>query len=307
VNQVLAQFVTRVAATRRCGEEPSRLRGQEAAEAHVHLALDGKTLRGTLGHSAADQQPIHQVGLYETQTGVLLKEQIVGEKQNELRIVSEFLTPLWVKGRILSADALQTQKTFCATVHIYAGFYLLIAKGNQPTLQEDLRLFFSEPPADCRDWRTAHIRNEGHGRLERRELVATTELNDFLASTWTGVAQVFQLSRTIEREGKTHQEVVPGLTNLPPALATASDLLRLQREHWAIENRLHYRRDVTLREDHCQVRKGVAPRVLAVLNSFLLGVLDFCGVANVPKQMRIFDAQPRLALRLLMGSLLTFT
>lgn len=55
VNQVLAQFVLRAAATRRCGEEPSRLQGQEEAEAHIHLALDGKTLRGTLGHQAIDQ------------------------------------------------------------------------------------------------------------------------------------------------------------------------------------------------------------------------------------------------------------
>ncbi|WP_052568044.1 hypothetical protein [Ktedonobacter racemifer] len=73
------------------------------------------------------------------------------------------------------------------------------------------------------------------------------------------------------------------------------------------QNRLHHRRDVTLREDHCQVRKGAAPRVLAVLNSFLLGLLDFCGVTNVPKQMRLFDARPHLVARLLLGSLLTFT
>lgn len=307
VNQVLAQFLTRVAASQRCGEAPSRLMGQKEAEAHVHVALDGKTLRGTLGHSAADEQPMHQLGLYETQTGVLLKEQIVGEKQNEISIVEEFLTPQWVKGRIISADALHTQTKFCAAIDAYQGFYLLIAKGNQPTLRDDLRLFFSEPPADCRDWRQAVTCNKGHGRLERRELVATTELNDFLAPTWAGVAQVFRLSRQVERDGKTHQEVVYGLTNLPCALASAQDLLRLQREHWAIENRLHHRRDVTLREDHCQVRKGATPRVLAVLNSFLLGLLDFCGVNNVPQHMRLFDAQPWLAVRLLLGSLLTFT
>ena len=70
------------------------------------------------------------------------------------------------------------------------------------------------------------------------------------------------------------------------------DLLAVVRDHWAIENRLHYRRDVTLREDACQVRKGEAPRVLAVLNSFLLAVLDFLGVSNVPSQMRTFDAHP---------------
>ena len=75
---------------------------------------------------------------------------------------------------------------------------------------------------------------------------------------------------------------------------------------YTIENRLHWRRDVTLREDHCQVRKGQAPRILALLNSFLLAMLDFLGVSNVPKQMRLFDAQPLLAVRLLLGSLLTF-
>ena len=63
-------------------------------------------------------------------------------------------------------------------------------------------------------------------------------------------------------------------------------------------------RDVTLREDHCQVRKGEAPRVLAGLNSFLLALLDFLGVSNVPQQMRFFDAHPLQAVRLLLGSLL---
>jgi hypothetical protein len=67
-----------------------------------------------------------------------------------------------------------------------------------------------------------------------------------------------------------------------------------------------FRRDVTLREDHCQVRKGEAPRVLAVLNRFLLALLDFLAVTNVPQHMRIFDAQPWQAVRLLLGSLLTF-
>ena len=75
---------------------------------------------------------------------------------------------------------------------------------------------------------------------------------------------------------------------------------------YTIENRLHWRRDVTLREDDCQVRKGEAPRVLAVLNSCLLALLDFLGVSNVPRQMRIFDARTWQAVRLLLSSLLTF-
>src|SRR6266513_5946125 len=99
------------------------------------------------------------------------------------------------------------------------------------------------------------------------------------------------------------QEDSYGITSLAPTRASATRLLALVRTHWHIENRLHWRRDVTLREDHCQVRKGEAPRILALLNSFLLAVLDLVGVSNVPKQMRLFDAQPLLAVRLLLGSL----
>src|SRR5258708_39243324 len=109
VNEVLSQLLIRADASHRCGDEPSRLALQEEVKRHVHLALDGKTLKGTLGHTSPDEKPIHQLGLYEAQTGVLLKEQIVGDKQNELSIVEEFLTPHWVKGRIISADALHTQ------------------------------------------------------------------------------------------------------------------------------------------------------------------------------------------------------
>ena len=140
--------------------------------------LPGKTLRGTQGHLAADQTKMHQVTLSETQTGILLKDQIVSDKENEQRRVEEFCTPLYVKGRIVSADALHTQTQMCATITASEGDYLLIAKDNQPTLHQDLRLFFREPPVDCRDWREAATVEKGRGRLEQRELIASSELND---------------------------------------------------------------------------------------------------------------------------------
>ena len=306
VRQVMNDLLRRVGAMKRCADNASREDKPAEREKHVHVALDGKTRQSTLGHTASDQQKMHQVALYETQTGVLLKEQVTGEKQNELSIVAQFLTPLLVQGRIISADALHTQCAFCWQVRRWEGDYVLIVKGNQPSLHDDLELFFREPPADCRDWRSARTVDKGHGRLEIRELVVSTELNDFLAGQWAGVAQVFRLTRTVKEDGQTRTEVVYGITSLSPKLASPERLLQLVRAHWAIENRLHWRRDVTLREDHSQVRKGDAPRVLALLNSFLLAVLDFLGVSNVPKQMRIFDAQPLSAVRLLLGSLLTF-
>ena len=102
---------------------------------------------------------------------------------------------------------------------------MLIAKDNQPTLADDLRLFFTEPPHDCRDWRTARTVNKGHGRLEIRELVTSTELNEFLGAQWAGVAQVFQLTRTVYEKGQMRREVVYGITSLPPTRASAACLL----------------------------------------------------------------------------------
>jgi predicted transposase YbfD/YdcC len=72
---------------------------------------------------------------------------------------------------------------------------------------------------------------------------------------------------------------------------------------YTIENRLHYRRDGALAEDACQVRKGSTPHVLAVLNSFVLALFDFCKVSNVKQQMRCLDAHPLQAARLLLKSL----
>lgn len=109
VNQVLMALLTRVRAQSRAPAEQQ------------HGALDGKTLRGTQKHLAEDQQKMHQVSLYETQTGVVLKEQLVDEKASEQSRVSELLIPLSVKGRVLSADALPTQASVCASILAWAG------------------------------------------------------------------------------------------------------------------------------------------------------------------------------------------
>jgi hypothetical protein len=110
VTQVVASLFTRLEATRRCGTEPSRLLTQpEAQEQHVHVALDGKTLRGTLSHAAPDQRSQHLMALYETQTGVVLAQQAVPDKANEITLEATLLTPTQVQGRIVTADAMHTE------------------------------------------------------------------------------------------------------------------------------------------------------------------------------------------------------
>lgn len=291
LNEVVMSLVTRVRAA-------ERLPGEQD-----HVALDGKTLRGTQKHEAEDQKKMHQVSLYETRTGIILKEQVVKDKESEQTRVEEFLLPLYVKGRIVSADALHTHAKTCASITASGGEYLFFAKGNQSTLKKDLQLFFSEPPVDCHDWRTAETLDAGHGRIEQRALIASSELNDFLRRDWPGIGQVFRLRRRFHHRFKCTQQIVYGFTSLTKDEASPERLLELIRGHWTIENKLHYRRDVTLREDASQVRKGQAPRTLAILNSFVLALFDWLAVRNVASQMRVFAAQPALALRLFMAPL----
>lgn len=291
VNQLLMDLLTRVRANK-------RVKGEQE-----HVVLDGKTLRGTQGHMPEDQQKMHQMNLYEAKTGIILKQRIVTEKAGELTHMADFLTSTLLKGRIISGDALYTQRAFCQGVVSAEGDYLLFVKRNQPTLHDDLRLFFREPPLDCLDWRVDEMADKGHGRRSHRLIQVSTELNDFLAREWPGVGQVFCLRRRVHHPLKCTQEYVYGFTSLTPRQATTFRLLELIREHWTIENRLHYRRDVALAEDACQVRKGTAPHALAVLNSFVLALFDCCGITNVKQEARRLNAQPFLAVQLLLTSL----
>src|SRR5262249_1831232 len=158
----------------------------------------------------------------------------VKDKESEQTRVEEFLTPLYVKGRIFSADALHTHAKTCAGITASGGDYLFFAKGNQSTLKKDLQLFFAEPPVDCRDWRLAETIDAGHGRIEQRALIASTELNDFLAGSWPGISQVFRLRRRFHHPFKCTQQIVYGFTSLTPQQADPQRLLELIRNHWAI-------------------------------------------------------------------------
>src|SRR5207248_1913977 len=194
-------------------------------------------------------------------------------------------------GRIISADAMHTQVKFCQLLHRLHADGLLIAKDNQPQLHDDLALYFEDPQADRTTWRTSSTTTKGHGRLETRIVTTTADLASFLADRWEGIEQVFRVERriTILKTGQKRTEIHYGFTTLSPRKAGPERVSDLIRAYWAIENRLHYRRDVTLGEDACQVRSKHAPHVLATLNNAVLGLLDWLHVKNAAAQMRIFD------------------
>lgn len=133
--------------------------------------------------------------------------------------------------------------------------------------------------------------------MEQRTLRATTILT--LHDKWPGLTQGFELKRKRTVKGVTSEEVVYGITSLKGEEADAKRLLGLTRGHWAIENKLHYVRDVTLGEDACRVRKGAAPQVLAAVRNTVIHLLTGVEASSRAAAIRRLNNHPEEALALL--------
>ena len=130
-----------------------------------------------------------------------------------------------------------------------------------------------------------------------RRLEVSTRLAEHLQ--WPGLAQVCRLERTTTRGGKQTVEVQYAITSVSPQRADAALLLARWRDHWGLENRLHWVRDVTLGEDQCQVKTGHAPQNLAAFRNAALSLLRLAGVQEIAPTLRDFAYQPRKLLRFL--------
>lgn len=128
-------------------------------------------------------------------------------------------------------------------------------------------------------------------------------MNEYLARDWAGVAQIFMIRKTVIEKGEKTITTRYGITSLPLYKANAQRILEIRQNHWRIENRSHYRRDVTLGEDASQARVNHVPEVLAALNGGILALMDLLGITNVAKQLIHYCAHPRDALQLLLGKL----
>ncbi|MGL4461049.1 MAG: ISAs1 family transposase [Planctomycetia bacterium] len=151
------------------------------------------------------------------------------------------------------------------------------------------------------DRRTHRDVDKGHGRREVRVLTTATTLNGYLRRNldWPDVGQAFHLRRERTKGGRTTVEEVVGITSLPREQVDAAGLQRLVRRHWAIENGLHYVRDVTFGEDGCRVRKGQAPRVLAALRNAALAMLGRLKTPSAAAGQRRCVLRPRLPVQLI--------
>ncbi len=277
---------------------------QPQAGQSIVIALDGKTLRGTI--TAGQTHGRHLLAAYLPAEGWVLFQVEVASKENEISAAPRVLKCLDLRGKVVTGDAMFAQRELSLQIVEMGGDYIWTVKDNQSTLRQDIELLFQPEKTvkgfsqGTKDFRTDQTIEKGHGREERRVLTVSAELKAYL--DWPGAEQVFKLERYSKRtrDGHVTHEVVYGITSLTAQEADPKRLLQLIRSHWGIENGLHYRRDETLREDWCHLKQGHAPRAMAVINNLIVGLVLRLGYTNLAEARRYFDAHPQEAQRLVL-------
>jgi predicted transposase YbfD/YdcC len=237
------------------------------------VAIDGKTVRRSFDRREG-RSPLHLVSAYATEGGIVLAQRAAEEKKGELTVLPELLDGLDLRGCLASLDALACQPGIAERIVARGGDYLLALKGNRKRAHAEVKAWFAanafalggslRPCFDAFD--------DSHGRLVRRRVFACPDAGVFATlADWPGLRAVLAVEtiRGIPGRGKVTAEIRHYLSSaaLPPeALAAAI------RNHWKVENGLHWILDVTFREDASRVRERTAARNLALLRKIALNL-----------------------------------
>lgn len=197
-----------------------------------------------------------------------------------------------IQGKLITADALLTQRKLADYLVQRGAHYHFTAKGNQATLQSDITLWFrnrKEPDF-------VEVSPPDHGRIETRRIWCSEALNGYL--DFPHVAQVFLIEREVlhKKSGKRSLEIAVGLTSLTPVQANAAQVLVANRKHWTIENRCLWVIDWNYDEDRSRIRTGFGPENVTRLRRFAVGVLMLFsdGKTSIAEKMAKLNRNTRL-------------
>jgi predicted transposase YbfD/YdcC len=254
------------------------------------IAVDGKTVRGA---RRPDGRQVHLLSALDTSTGIVLAQVSVAAKSNEIPAFTPLLDAIEtvlgsLHGLIFVADALHTQVGHATEIAARGAHLLIPAKGNQPSLFAQLKtLPWAQVPIGHQ------TREAGHGRRETRTVKAIT-LHTPGGIMFPQAEQAVRITRTRTTitSGKTTRETAYLTISLPAAEAQPADLQEWIRAEWLIENKIHYVRDVTFREDSHQARTGTGPAVMATLRNTAIGFHRSCGETNIARATRRAGHRP---------------
>jgi len=238
------------------------------------IAIDGKTLCNSVDE-AMGKSAIHMVSAFATEARLVLAQQKVDEKSNEITAIPKLLDLLDLKGQIVTIDAMGTQKAIAKQIIAQGGDYILALKGNQGSLNEDVRLFLEtelKKTASSAIEDRCEDSDKGHGRIETRKCFVSSQV-DWLnqKEQWTGLKTIAMIEETQEVNGKVSTEQRFFICSLPPV---AERIASAVRSHWSIENRLHWTLDVVFNEDQSRVRKDNAGENMALIRHITINMLN---------------------------------
>lgn len=229
------------------------------------VAVDGKTVRGS---GSGGEQAIHMVSAFATNVGLVLGQEKVARKSNEITAIPKLLDALYLKGFLVSIDAMRCQKAIARQIATKKADYLLAVKGNQPGLLQAIQDAF----ADQKDT-VMHMADldTGHGRIVAQRCSVLPAAGVVSEADWPGCSIIGRIDSLRQVKGKAselEQRYYISSRHLAPA-----ELAQALRSHWTIENQLHWVLDVTMREDAGTIRKDHAPENLSLLKKIILNIL----------------------------------
>lgn len=233
------------------------------------IAIDGKLLRRSFDR-ASNKSALHMVSAWGCDQRLVLAQIATDAKSNEITAVPKLLEMLSLKGTIVTVDALNCQREIAQKIIDQGGDYALALKGNQGTLHDDVVTYFNDPASKTI---TAKPVVEGdHGRIETRTATVSTDIKWLQDNhRWPGLTAIAKVDRTREIKSKTTSETAYYLLSAPLSPERSNEVIRF---HWGVENRLHWRLDVTMNEDQDRTRLDNAPHNLAVLRHMALNVMQ---------------------------------
>ncbi len=241
------------------------------------IAIDGKTLRGSYNTTKEKEKAaIHMVSAWATANHLVLGQVKVNEKSNEITAIPELLRLLYLKGCIITIDAMGCQRDIVKQITDQGGDYVISLKLNQKSLHEKVEeLFQSAVKTKFQGFEHSEIRvdGKGHGRQEIRQYVMLSNIQSLIDSDdkWSNLHSVGMVN-----SWRTENEITTLETRyFISSLSNNSELLaQCIRSHWGIENKLHWVLDVQFNEDNSRIRNGNAPENLATIRHIALNLLN---------------------------------
>ncbi|MGH3600016.1 MAG: ISAs1 family transposase [Pseudonocardiaceae bacterium] len=273
------------------------------------IAVDGKAVRGAIGTNGG--VPYLLAAATHTDCAVVA-ERLIGPKSNEVPQFAPLLRELnghaGLSGHVVTVDAGHTVRAHATFICQELGaHYVMTVKANTPRLFAEL---------DALDWATAPVGHQhtetGHGRTERRT-IQVMDAPEQIRSVFPHVEQVFLIERYVTRKIRKRRKnsrryttteiktavAALGITSLSAREAAPEHLAGYVRGHWAIENKIHWVRDVTWREDASRVRTASRPRIMVTLRNLALGLIRQAGHTKIAATLRKIKHNPDLLLAIL--------